>query len=237
MPTGYCTVDDLRRALRAADLPGDAAQDRTIAIDAITSQTEWLQETVRRHWYEPTGLDEDTDNLIPTEPLTHDEDQQDISTGIIMVAGEGLEPSTRRGRYTGIDLYRRDVRSFTELLVLNADGGYDDWVADDAITEGRDGDYYVQIDDANGWSTLYLDTETLDDDIDDYRNAVIATYEWGIEGITTTVRRAIAMRAAAQLLTDDDAALGIPDNGQLVPAESKIQALERQADELLGIHK
>ncbi|WP_254768230.1 hypothetical protein [Salinilacihabitans rarus] len=235
---GYCTVEDLRRALRAADLPGDAAQDREIAIDAITAQTEWLQEETNRHWYEPTGLDEDTDGLIPTAPLVHESDEQDISTGTIMFADEEITPSTRIGSYTPVSLFRRDVTQLTELLVLNNAGGFDDWVASSDHTEGRGEDYFLQVDDADGWTTLYLDTESLDDeDVTDYRNAVVATYEYGIEGTTKTVRRAVAMKAAAQLLTDDETALGIPDNGNLVPAESKLKALERQAEELLGIHE
>jgi hypothetical protein len=67
-----------------------------------------------------------------------------------------------------------------------------------------------------------------------YNNAVRVTYDYGLDSIPQTLRRAVAMRAAAQLLApDDDAALGIPDNGNLVAQESKVRALERQANELL----
>ena len=260
---GYCTVDDLRRALRDADLPGDAAQDREIAIDAITGQTEWLQETTHRHWYEPNGLDEDTDNIIPTSPLTHNEDEQDIPTRAFLTTAEddrssyypptwidsdpnddpepdygemdGLSPQQHRGPFTRVSLFRRDVSSLSELLVLSSTG-YEDWVASNEYTEGRTGDYYLHVDDSHGLSQLYLNTESLDSKLKNYAGAVVATYDYGLEGLTTTVRRAVAMRAAAQLLTDDEAALGIPENASMVSAESKVQTLERQAEELLEVH-
>lgn len=77
MADGYCTVDDVRRALREANLPGDAEQDRDIVIDAIAAQTEWLEKQTRRHWYVSGGITEDTDDLIPTSVNTRD-DEHDI---------------------------------------------------------------------------------------------------------------------------------------------------------------
>lgn len=255
---GYCTVDDVRRALRSKDLPGDAAQDTQIVVDAITSQTEWLHETTSRHWYEPTGLDEDTQGIIPTEPRTHTEDEQDVPTRAYLTTeaerrsgsffspghrptssdvGDGLQPREFGGDYTRVTLFRRDVQSLTELLVRNGDGGYDDWVSNTDFVEGRGEDYYLHTDDSDGLTRVYLNIDTLDvDNIENWSTAVVATYDWGIDGITRTVRRAVAMRAAAQLLTDDEAALGIPENASMVSAESKVQAMERQAEELLEVH-
>lgn len=79
MVTGYCTVEDVRRALQKAGLPGDVSQDRDIAIDAIVAQTEWLEKKTDRHWYVPGGIPEDTDDLIPTTANTRD-DEHDIPT-------------------------------------------------------------------------------------------------------------------------------------------------------------
>lgn len=86
MATGYCTVEDVRRALRKSGLPGDIGQDRDIAIDAIVAQTTWLEKTIERHFYVPGGIDEDTDNLIPTSANTRD-DEHDIPTHAGFVHG------------------------------------------------------------------------------------------------------------------------------------------------------
>lgn len=266
MPTGYCTADDVRRALRKANLPGDAAQDRDIVIDAIAAQTEWLQEQTNRHWYEPNGIDEDTDGLIPTAPLTHAEDEQDIPTRsflttkedrfdnddntTILSAGtvsdgsstpdygemDGLAPQQHAGPFTRVVPTRRDVQTLTELLVLTTDG-YEDWVASSSYTEGRTGDYYVQSNDSTGLSRIYLHTDSLDPDLESYATAVVATYDYGVDTLPRTVRRAVAMRAAAELVTADDVAMGIPEDSALTSPETKVQALERQAEELLEIHQ
>lgn len=82
MAMGYCTLEDLRRALRQRDLPGDAAQDQRIAVDAIVAQTEPIEKALKRHWYAETDddiLDEATAIDIPTEPKTRD-DEEDLSS-------------------------------------------------------------------------------------------------------------------------------------------------------------
>ncbi len=79
--TGYCTLEDLRRALRGADLPGDVKQDKQIAVDAIVSQSRWVERTYKRHWYAPSGatiLDEAEEIDVPTGPRTRT-DEYDIS--------------------------------------------------------------------------------------------------------------------------------------------------------------
>ena len=248
----YCTVDDVRSALQETvssfESGAIGADNHDVVVNAITAQSEWLQEWSNRHWFEPNGLEADEYDIIATEPLTHSYDEQDIETSAVMLADDPIEPSTTSGRYTAVSLFRRDVTKITELLVLNTDGGFDDWVSDPDREEGRGNAYYLQVDDANGWTTLYLDTDAIDDDGDpddpddhgvtDYRNAVVVSYEYGIEGVSRTVRQSIAMLAATFLLTNDDAALGIPDSGgNLVPQESKLKAIERQAKERLDIHR
>jgi len=93
MPTGYCTTDDVRRALRQADLPGDAAQDVQIVTDAIAAQTEWFEKTYKRHWYDPDA----GSNLLPTEPKTRD-DEHDLPThgGFVHGASEWDTYRSRR---------------------------------------------------------------------------------------------------------------------------------------------
>lgn len=79
MPHGYCTVDDVRLALRSKGLPGDVDQDREIAIRAIAGQTEWLEKRTDRHWYVAGSVGDDPDGLLPTSANTRD-DEHDIPT-------------------------------------------------------------------------------------------------------------------------------------------------------------
>ena len=97
MATGYCTLDDVRRALRTAELPGDISQDKEIAIDAIAAQTEWLEKELDRHWYVSGGITEDDENLIPTDPNTRD-DEHDIQThgGFVHGSSERDRHRTRK---------------------------------------------------------------------------------------------------------------------------------------------
>lgn len=86
MPEGYCTLEDFKRALREADLPGDVEQDPQLAVDAIVAQTEPLEKSLKRHWYEPDGISEATEIDIPTGPKTRD-DEYDIPRHGGMVHG------------------------------------------------------------------------------------------------------------------------------------------------------
>jgi len=126
---GYCTLEDVRRVLREADLPGDVSQDEQIAVDAILAETEPLQRSLKRHFYEPSGIDEATAVTIATSPKTRD-DEESIPTGAGHIVGEPITPKTWQGSYTRIELGRRYAESIDELLVRTPDG-YEDWVASD----------------------------------------------------------------------------------------------------------
>ncbi|QLK25414.1 hypothetical protein HYG81_15170 [Natrinema zhouii] len=242
--TGYCTVDDVRRAKQDSELTGELVSvNNEIVVDAITAQTEWLEKKLSRHWYVSTRPDEDTHGLLPIGPKSRD-DEEDIPTGGASIVGEPVTPKTWQGSYTRIELDRRDAESITELLVRTPDG-YEDWVGSSEYSGGTwpdalGDDYYLRINNG-GVSQLYLDTENLLDEDDEpllesYSNAVYVTFDYGHEGIPDTVRKAVAMRACAKLLIDDESALGIPDNGQLVNPESKKQAMESAAEELLEVY-
>jgi hypothetical protein len=126
MPIGYCTVDDVRRALLEAELPGDAAQERRLVIDAIAAQSEPVEKILDRHWYVPTGaviLDEDTDDLIPTDPKTRN-DEHDIPTHGGFVHGASEDRRRRASKNTDSLLEsgpryehrRRDYRDHKEEI-------------------------------------------------------------------------------------------------------------------------
>jgi hypothetical protein len=284
MPTGYCTVDDVRRALREADLPGDAQQDKDILIDAITAQTEWFEKTFKRHWYVSGGVQEDDEGLIPSDPKTRN-DEHDIPTHGGFVHGsseverfrysansdELLESGPRHERrrrhhreakrsirlafgdaaaleppvddsvpaYTRITFDRRDVEALNELHVVNANGGYDDWVDDSAYTGGvgnshRGEDFWVRINNG-GVSELYLDVHAMDDDIPSFSNAVYPALEYGRDDLPRTARRGIAFRAAADLT--QEASIQIPDNARLRSADSLAEEFRDKADELLSVYE
>lgn len=236
---GYCTLEDVRRALQETDVSfGDAELSEEFVTDAITGQTDWLERTTEHHWFEPDGLEEDDEDLVPTEPRSRD-DEESIPTGGAYIAGEPVTPKTWQGSYTRIRLARRYAQTVSELLVRTPDG-YVNWTEEydggtwpDAVGD----DYYLRVNNS-GVSQLYLDTENLLDDDDEpllesYSNAVYVTYEYGKERLPKTVRRAVAFRAGAELLRDDESALGIPDNGQLVSVDTKADAMEQKAEELL----
>lgn len=124
MAIGYCTVDDLRRALRKKGLSGDAAQDSAIATDAIEAQSEPLEKALHRHWYEPDGIQEASDITIPAAPKTRD-DEHDLPSNAGYVIGndgskDGWTPATGTIFETG-----RDRPQLKEQLRL-ASGTLDD---------------------------------------------------------------------------------------------------------------
>jgi len=140
---------------------------------------------------------------------------------------------------TRIRLARRDVRAVNELSVINADGGYDDWVADSSFAGGigsphRGEDYWVRVNNG-GASELYIDVHSLDDDIPSLSNAVYVDIDYGHEGLPRTARRGIANRAAAALA--EDAAIQIPANAEVYSVDSLADKLETRADELLGAYE
>jgi hypothetical protein len=87
MPEGYCTLEDVRRALRSANLPGDINQDPQIAVDAVVSQTEPLEKRLKRHWFEPDSITEATEVDIPSGPKTRN-DEHDLPRHAASVHGD-----------------------------------------------------------------------------------------------------------------------------------------------------
>lgn len=245
---GYCTLEDLRRAMQEASLPGDLSQDTQLAVDAITAQTEWLEKTLRRHWYAPAGadiLDEATVIDIPTGPKSRNDEEDIPTSSAFVVDDDGPDPKTWQGSYTKIDLARRDAGAVSKLLVRDGDGGYTDWVASDEYSIGQfpDGlgdDAYVRVN-SGGRSALYLDVSNLYDDakdewlLDTFSNAVYVFFEYGNEGFPQTVRRAVAFRAASDFV--EEAAMQIPENAKAYSVESLADQFERKAEELLEVYR
>jgi len=277
MAEGWCTLEDVRRALRTAQLPGDVSQDSDIAADKIEAQTEPLEKALNRHWYAEKGdqvLTEANAVTVPTEPLTRD-DEHDIQRhgGLVHGASESdrhrrntdslLESGPRHERrrkhprqpkeeirvaigsardvehprdstgptYTRIQLDRKDVDTFNELLVIGSDGTYTDWVASNDYDGGvgltnRGKDYWVRLNNG-GVSELYLNIHSLDDDISSLSNAVYVDYDYGRAGIPQNVRQGVANLVAAELV--EEAVIEIPQNATLYNIETKATELRTTA--------
>jgi hypothetical protein len=275
MATGYCTLEDVRRALRKADLPGDVSQDKAIAVDAIAAETEWMEKTFKRHWYAPDGADilgEASTIDIPTGPKSRD-DEEDIPTRAFLTTGtddrssyypptwvdydpdegetpeyddmDGLAPKTVQGDYAAIPLARRDAESISALHVRTGDGTFEDWAASSDYSEGSwppsGEDYYLRVNNG-GQSRLYLDTTNLlkegeDNEyvLESFANAVYLEFSYGHEGIPRNVRRAVALRAGAELV--EEAVIEIPQNATIYGIDTKAEAMREKADELLEVYR
>lgn len=289
MPTGYCTVDDVRRVMQETAANFDAGalgeNNNQLVVDAITGLSEYIEKATNRHWYDPTLVGDSSvgdHDLLPTAPQTRD-DEHDLPThgGFVHGASEFdryryransdalLESGPRYDRrrkhrrrpkqeiriatgdaaaleppidesvpaYTRIQLARKDAQAITELSVVNADGGYDDWVANSSYTGGvgnahRGEDYWLRVN-SGGVSELYLDVHAMDDDIASLSNAVYVAFDYGHIGFPDAVRRGTAFLAASELIIDDEFITSIPDNGQLVNVETKADRWERLGAERL----
>ncbi len=248
MSEGYCTLEDVRRALRKANLPGDVSQDKQIAVDAIVAETEPLEKSLKRHWYAPTGADilnEATEIDIPTGPKTRDDEYSIPTSSAFVVDDKGPAPKTSQRDYAKIDLDRRDAEAIEALHVRTENGTYEDWAASSDYTEGSwppsGEDYYLRVNNG-GWSRLYLDvTNFLEEDEDDeyvldsWANAVYCEFSYGHEGIPRNVRRAVALRAGAELV--EEAVIEIPQNATVYNIQTKADEMREKADELLEVYR
>jgi hypothetical protein len=228
---GYCTEEDVQRALQESDLTGDVAS--AFVDPAIAGQTEWVRKRTKRHWYD-SG--DQTGDLF-TAPVTVTNEQCSIPSTRHPEARQfkfddpRQYPKLMAGPYTRIGLAKRALDTLTTLEVRDRAGDLSDWTSE--MTEGRGEDYYTHTDPHSDRSYVYLRGGALPA-LWDYADAVRVTYDYGIDGIPDTIRRAVAFRAGAELVLDDDVKTMIQDSGQLVNVETKAQAMRNRAEELLS---
>ena len=236
MTDAYCTVEDVRRALRSANLPGDMDQDRDIAIDAIEGQATWLRKTINTHYYAPGGIAEDSDNIVPTSDRTREGEEHDIPSSphaqhsTLFTARHDRVPHKTVGPYCRIPLSKRDVSNLTRLDVRDASGEFTDWVADpDKVTPG---DYRLYIAPGESPSRAFVDLKASSlPALRHYSGGVRVSYSYGVSGIPQTIRRAVAFRAASEVV--DEPAFEIPDSANVRSIESLADKFDSRADELL----
>jgi hypothetical protein len=236
----YCSEEDVRETLQESVASLNSGSLSIEFIDsAIFAESEWMQETTNRHWFDP-----DANDGVAAEPLTHKRDEKTIpssphadhmQTFRSGTMTRGVRYPTRfAGPYTRVKLFRRDVSELTQLLVRDQSGDFDDYLTDDSKTQGLGEDFYLQTNDSTGITHLYLDTESLPI-LSDYDNAVLASYEYGTR-LTETVRTATACLAGAHLLRSEETKQAVPDDGQLVELDTKADELYSRGRRLLEIH-
>jgi len=235
---GYCEVADVRRVLQESEFTGALDADPLIVEQAITSQSETTREFTDRHWYDP---DAGSDALVATGPLTAEEMRVDVPSSPhpqdrqLFVHERERYPVTTDGPYARVRLPHCGVESLSSLDVRDRSGDVTDWVAAAEHEEGRGKDYYVTTPTDGGKagrSYLHVRAAALPV-VTNYRGLLTLEYEYGRAEIPDSVRRATAFLAAHELVIDDDEAVGIPDNGQLVSVETKADQFKDRALTLL----
>ena len=190
----------------------------------------------------PWRLNDNSDALLETPPRGHskyyDEDRRAEPKQNLRISF-GDRHNEDIPTYTPVEFARKDVTGVSELLVANAEGGFDDWTGPDYTggigAANRVDDWWVQVNN-RGVSQLYLNIHSIDDDIADLSKAVYVTFEYGDDDLTMTVRRGVAHLAAAILIVDDEFQAGLPDQGGLINVETKAERWERKGLELLSEH-
>jgi len=233
---GYCEREDVRRALQDASFTGDIGQEPEIVDDAIIGLTQWLRRRTRRHWYDSGG----GTTLVPTGPRSvsgihldvpsspHRQDNQ-------LHHGDNSDwryPVTQAGPYAKVRLPHADVESLTTLEVRDRDGGVTDWTAAADKTKGRGEDYYLHTE-GDEWRTsyLYVRASSIGGRID-FGDLLTVGYDYGTDQQDrdwATVRRSVAMLAAADIALDEDVQSSVPDNGQLINVQTKAERYVQRA--------
>jgi hypothetical protein len=251
MVTGYCTVDDVRRVFQEADLSGALAESNNqLVVDTIAAVSSTVEKATKRHWYDAGGVSDDDRSVIPTDAQSRDDEYDLPSQGAVAfgAAGTDIKERIRVGAgdlgdeavptYTRITLARKDVSSLDELLVINANGAVEDWIASSDYDTGvglanRGADAWVRLNNG-GVSELNIDIHALDDDIPSLANAVYAIVSYGKDEVPQRIRRGVAHLVAADLVLNDEFVTAIPDDGQLTSLETKAQRWGRTGVQKLG---
>jgi hypothetical protein len=235
---GYCEPADVRRVLQESEFSGAHAEDPRIVGQAITSQSEATREFCERHWYDP---DAPADAFVATEPLSAQEIRVDVPSSPHpqdrqrFVHERVRYPVTTAGPYSKVRLPHVAVSSLSALYVRERGGGVTDWVADSEHVEGRGEDFYVSTPTDGGKagrSYLYIRAGALPP-VTNFQDLLTLEYQYGRPEIPDSVRRATAFLAAHELVIDDEAVAGIPDDGQLVNVETKADQFRDRALTLL----
>lgn len=192
---------------------------------------------------EPRYWNQNSDAMLEEAPDRYRQfhERRDKRAHLRIAFGEfdaGVDPDDTTPAYTRLRLNRKDVTDVNELMVVNADAGFDDWLVDKTGGVGnthRGEDWWVRVNN-RGVSELYIDVQQLPDDIPSLSNALYIDFDFGDDEIPMSVRRGVAHLTASQLVVEEGFQAGMPDQGQLINVETKSQKWERQGYRLLDKH-
>lgn len=236
---GYCTVQDVARILgEPFPIQGTDPSAGAIAA-AIRGQGDWLRRATRRHFYDPEYDSTGDDGMVdlPTTPQTVTDQAYDIPSSphaghTQLATNEQVRyPRHHRGTYARVQLTHRRVTTIDTLRVRSRQA-YDDWTAASDRSEGRTNDYYISTDDQTGRSKLFVDSRSITP-LPDYNEAVVADYSYGLDRIPDSIGRAVAFKAASELVLDKDSTITIPDSQGPVDIQTASEQFDKQANKLL----
>jgi len=155
---------------------------------------------------EPFRVRENSDTLLESAPKHYSpERERDLKQLLRISFGDyepGVDPGDTTPAYTRIELNRKDVQDITNLMVVNSEGGFDDWLANKTGGVGnahRGDDWWVRVNN-RGISQLNIDVQALDADIASLSSAVYAAIDYGGDELPMTVRRGVAHLAASDIV-------------------------------------
>lgn len=238
MPQGFCEVEDVGAALQD-DFAGANPSPAEVEA-AIAAQTDWVERKTNTHWYDSAASDSD---LVPTSPRSVANIRLDVPSSPhatdrqIHHADRGVRyPVTRAGPYCKLRLPHYGVETLDALRVRDFGGDVTDWAADPAFSAGRGEDYYLETaTDERAQSHLFIRASSIGARTD-FTDLVTLDYRYGVDAAEQswdTVRRATALRAAAELVIDDEFEAAVPNDVGLVNVQTKADQYEQRAENLL----
>jgi hypothetical protein len=232
MPPAFCEREDVRLVLQKSDRKFGSDQLSNDIVDAaINAVSSWFANQTDAYFYDSGG----GGTLVDDAPASasgiiqsvgsspHRQGRQVFATR--RGAAQPRYPNTKDGVFVRVQLPALFVESIDRLAVRDRSGGATDWVADPDIIEGRDEDYYVQVDgtDNYGRSYLYLRADTIGARAS-FADLLTIDVTYGLDAADRDwqdVRRGIAALAAAQVVVDDDVIAQLPDQGSLIGATTQ----------------
>lgn len=235
---GYCELEDVRTALRERDLSADLGAE--FVEPAVRGQSEWLRKQTRRHWYDSGAAAGD---LISSTPMSATDIRLDVPSSPHVQDRQILNdevgaryPVTSAGPYAKVRLPHYHVDSVSALTVRGWEGDVVDWTTDPEQVEGRGDDYYLSTSEPEGASHLFVRADSIGPRVD-FGDLLTLDYEFGEDGVPDTIRRAVSLLAASELVLDDDTEVAIPSDGQLIPLDTKAGKMRKTAHRLLKPYK